>query len=204
MSVLAGVPTLGILPRPRQPFLTVSSRHVLFAPTFIAGARDRLAALACSRLCDIVKAFVRRCRCCSSMAVPRTIQALRLLVVALAVSAAIPAASAQWVSNLGATAMAATAAQSTLPLASMAITQPATTFASSCGLTTTVQSTDTPASITCAHDTPTHLHCCNVKRPVMVTHGVTCGVEQIWSCRSHDLRADLWLRRAERRSRRSM
>ena len=81
------------------------------------------------------------------MAVPRTIQALRLLVVALAVSVAMPPASAQMVTSMGPTTMAATAAQSTLPIGSPAITQPAAAIASSCGLTTTVQSIDTVSSI---------------------------------------------------------
>ena len=81
------------------------------------------------------------------MAVPRMIQALRLLVVALAVSVPLPHANAQMVTSMGPTTMAVTAAQSTLPIGSPALTQPASTIASSCGLTTTIQPTDTVNSI---------------------------------------------------------
>ena len=114
---------------------------------FPAGVRDQLEASVRSSLCDTAKPLLRQCHRCSSMAVPWTIQALRLLVVALAVSAAMPPASAQMVTTLGTAAMVATASQITLPVGSPTITQQASTIASSCGLTSTVQYTDTVASI---------------------------------------------------------
>ncbi len=79
---------------------------------------------------------------------PQTAWTLRLLIVALAFGAAVPRTAADAVTGLGSTAMAVTMALSSLPAGSPAITKlvgggdPST-----CGMTATVQSIDTIASI---------------------------------------------------------
>ena len=81
------------------------------------------------------------------MAAPQTARALRLLIVALAVSASVPRTAADAVISLGSTTMATTRALSALPAGSPAVTQMAGGDPGSCGVTATIQSADTVASI---------------------------------------------------------
>ena len=73
--------------------------------------------------------------------------ALRLAVVALAFSASVLHTAADAVTFLGSTTMAATLALSALPVGSPALTQLAGGDSGTCGVTTTIQLSDTISSI---------------------------------------------------------
>ena len=81
------------------------------------------------------------------MAAPQMIQALRLVLVVLAVSVSLPRTVADAVTSLGSTTMAATLALSSLPVGSPAITQLAGGDPGSCGVTATIQPGDTADAI---------------------------------------------------------
>jgi len=73
--------------------------------------------------------------------------ALRLAIVALAVSASVPHTAANVVTSLGSTTMAATLALSSLPVGSPALTQLAGGISGICGVTTTIRLSDTISSL---------------------------------------------------------
>ena len=77
----------------------------------------------------------------------QTTQALRLLIVALALSATVPRTAADAVTSLGSTTMAATLALSSVPVGSLQITKLAGGNSGACGVTATVQPSDTIASV---------------------------------------------------------
>ncbi len=81
------------------------------------------------------------------MAASQTTQVLRLLIVALALSAAVPRTAADAVTSLGTTTMAATLALSSVPVGSLQVTKLAGGNSGSCGVTATVQLSDTIDSI---------------------------------------------------------
>ena len=81
------------------------------------------------------------------MAASQTTQALRLFIVALALSAAVSRTAADAVTSLGTTTMAATLALSSVPVGSLQVTKLAGGNSGGCGVTATVRKTDTVASI---------------------------------------------------------
>ena len=88
-------------------------------------------------------------RSCIAMVGQQTNQALRLLMVALALSATLPRTAADAVTSLGSTTMAATLALSSAPVGTLQVTKLAGGSSGTCGVTATVQLGDTVDSIMC-------------------------------------------------------